>query len=73
MTTKTILTTLILTAASLPAQPFPVNPIQIPTGLVGSRVLRVASMGDSFAAGDGSPNLSGDKRNTPPSRLPQPR
>lgn len=65
MTTKTIFTTLILTAASLSAQPFPINPIQIPTGLVGPRVLRVAFMGDSFAAGEGSPNLTGDKWNNP--------
>ena len=65
MTTQTIFTTLILTAASLSAQPFPINPIQIPTGLVGPRVLRVAFMGDSFAAAEGSPNLTGDKWNNP--------
>jgi len=64
MQTKTIFTTLILTAATLAAQPL-INPNDRPTQLAGPRVLRVAFMGDSFAAGEGSPNFTGDKWTNP--------
>ncbi len=64
MQTKTIFTTLILTAATLAAQPL-INPIDRTTLLTGPTVLRVAFMGDSFAAGEGSPNLTGAKWNGP--------
>lgn len=55
MTPKTILTTLILTTTALQAQ-FPISPN---LSLRGPQTLRVAFMGDSFAAGEGSPNLTG--------------
>ncbi|MCX6605305.1 MAG: GDSL-type esterase/lipase family protein [Acidobacteria bacterium] len=56
MTLKTIFTTLIFSTALTAQKGF---------DTFGPTVLRVAFMGDSFAAGEGSPNLTGDKWTSP--------
>lgn len=61
MTLQTLFTTLILTTTALHAQ-FPFNPN---VTLLGPQILRVAFMGDSFAAGEGSPNLTGARWTDP--------
>jgi len=61
MTPQTLFTTLILTTTALQAQ-FPFEPV---APLRGPQTLRVAFMGDSFAAGEGSPNLTGARWNDP--------
>lgn len=61
MTPQSLFTTLILTTTALHAQ-FPFEPN---FDFRGPQTLRVAFMGDSFAAGEGSPNLTGDRWNDP--------